>query len=473
VKSHGTINALSVSQIETFDRTVPGDAGCELKWWFERKADLRPDSTVAQKDGTIGHDRFAVYFTTGEKPEGRVKMGKMVRGAIEKGELPKPGAHLLVEQRFSGQPQYTLKHPPLVPDWVPLDVEKTIKIAGIPLDGYIDLAWRDDAGMPHVWDHKFRAKDFMASATPADQLIRTVQMPVYVHAMRRVWPDAKRWEIAHHNVSKTGTDSKIHRAVVTVDQIDRRIEEITATVERMKVVARAESQDEVPFNRKACNAWYGCPHQSICRPYLENRVELTPEEDALFDDSVTPPAAAAAPLNDEDLFAEEPAPTPPPAVEEDEEAKALKALEAARQKKAAAAEAAKKAAEEKAAAEKKAAEEKAKAEAAKKAAEKKPKLRVDPMEHELQAPAESAPDRTVEGQCAECGGKLDANNASRLQGGELKHVGCPMAVVNPTQGDTKPARGKKVEAPGSITINVNVSPEAVAKLFALLAPFAK
>jgi hypothetical protein len=279
--SGGVIHRLSVSQVESFDPAQTG--GCPRRWWFERVQGYRPEKTEAHQEGDIGHELLAHYLATGEAPKGRVKMGKAVTGAIAAGHLPTPGPDLLVERRFDGQPKRDARG-----DWIPLDVDATLKVGGVPWDGFVDLRFRR-GDVVDVLDHKF-SSDIHAYARPADSLIRTVQMPVYCLDSLRIWPDARAFRLTHHYVSRRGVESFVRSQVVTVDQVWAREAQVRTIVADMRDVAQATSQDDVPFNRRACMAWQGCPHQSICSAFKENRMQLTAEEAALFGDLDTIPA---------------------------------------------------------------------------------------------------------------------------------------------------------------------------------------
>jgi hypothetical protein len=304
IVENGLITQLSVSQVESFDPKQPG--GCPRRWWFERAQDLRPDQTRQQSDGEAGHALLAAYFATGERPKGRVKMGKAVTGAILKGDLPTPGPDLLVEQRFSGQEKLDAAG-----NWIPLDVAETLHVGGVPWEGFIDLAFRR-GDVPEIWDHKFLS-DLAYAKKPSD-LIRTVQLPVYVFSQLPYWPDAKTWRIAHHNVSKRGVDSCVRSALVSLDDVHERIADVESIVAQMRGVAPLENQSDVPharrpgYEKNPCDAWTGCPHQSICSAFRSSTavkgatpVQLTPEEAAILGDldgvelDVVPPAAPVAP----------------------------------------------------------------------------------------------------------------------------------------------------------------------------------
>jgi hypothetical protein len=286
----GVIQSLSVSQIEKFDPAQTG--GCPRRWWFEAVQGFRPERTEALSDGDKGHALLADYLRTGQPPEGRVKMGTAVRAAIAAGNLPPPGDHLLVERRFSGQPQRNAAG-----NWVPLDTAKTLWLGGVPWDGFVDCQWYEaETRRASVLDHKF-SSDIRKYAKPAERLLLTVQMPVYCANALRVWPASQEFELVHHYVARTGQDSFLRRAVVALDQVLDRCEQVETLVEKMKVVARVERQDEVEFNRRSCDAYNGCPHQSRCRAFKEKQVMLTPEEQALFGalelPTDTPPAKPA------------------------------------------------------------------------------------------------------------------------------------------------------------------------------------
>lgn len=285
----------SVSQLETFDTSQR--AGCELRWHFEYGVggQRSPQSTGA-REGEIGHAHLAKYLLTGQPPEGKVKLGKAVRAAIEKGELPAPyrgeGDDFHVELRFDGQP----KHNCDTGRWQTIDLAETLHLGGVPWEGFIDLTFRRDA-VPSVIDHKFGIAP-RETAKKRDELIQTIQLPVYVLSQLPYWPDAKRWEIAHHYVARKGVDSFIVRQTVHLDQVLERRAQIEGLVKRLLSVRQSTSTDDFKPNRRACDAYGGCPHQSRCPAFKgERKVALSPEEEALFGSvaNVTVDPAPAAP----------------------------------------------------------------------------------------------------------------------------------------------------------------------------------
>lgn len=267
---------LSVSQAEKFDAEQLG--GCPRRWWFEDVRKLRPDDTTAHEDGHQGHRLLAQYLRTGERP-GRVRLGKAVNAVIDSGALPAPGPHLEVEQRFSGQPHYDAAGA-----FVPLDTSRTLWHAGHPWEGFIDLRFRrGPARAVWVWDHKF-SSDIHARALPEERLIRTVQLPIYALDSLRVWPDATVFNLVHLYVSRRGVESFVRQQSVTVEQVRERAEEVAGLVDQMDAVRTAAAQDDVPFNRAACHARMGCPHQFRCNAFRRRNtmMDLNDEEKALF-----------------------------------------------------------------------------------------------------------------------------------------------------------------------------------------------
>ena len=282
------IEQLSITQAERFDHAQTG--GCQLRWWFENVNSIWADKTHANEDGISGHAILAHWFKTGQRwPTKRQKMLKAVNAAIAKGELPVPGPDMQVEWRFDGQADKDAEG-----NRIPLDREKTFWLAGIPWDGFVDLRYRR-SDVVTVMDHKFSSDiNHPGWSKRGKDLINTIQMPVYALESLRTWPDATKFELVHHYVQRTGVDSDIRPAVVTLDQILERKEQIEGLVAEMKQVETATRQEDVPFNRKACHAWMGCPHQSICKAFKENKMALSDDELACFGGPSKGPTLAAS-----------------------------------------------------------------------------------------------------------------------------------------------------------------------------------
>ena len=282
----GELVSTSVSEIELFDE-------CENLFVLERVGGQKPEQKRSQNEGEMGHLGFATYFKTGKLP-GRQLMAKAVKAAILKGELPRLGPDLEVERRLSGQPQYDDQG-----NWVPLDKSQTLHLAGVPIDGMIDLSWRRTA-IPVVLDHKF-SSDPAKYAKAGEDLIKTVQMPVYAASQRRRGWQAAEWRMVHHYVAKTGTTSFMRQAVVTSTAIDDRIDRVVRSIERMKTLAGTTEQ--VTGNLNACERYGGCPHKLVCHTYrkgavshaMPNNLELTKAEEEMFNSIPEPPAAPPPP----------------------------------------------------------------------------------------------------------------------------------------------------------------------------------
>lgn len=279
-----TFRSLSVSQAEKFDHAQYG--GCQLKWWKEYPQQDKPPQSDAQSDGDKGHELLSQYFKTGNPPEGRVKMGTAVRAAVLNPDLPIPIPELLVERRFDGTDRRVDENG----KWIPFIPDKTLWLGGVPWDGFVDLQWWA-GGKVHIMDHKFQnvEKDDAGRVLWRDRgaLLDGIQMPVYAVNALRIWPDAQSFRLMHHKIARSGTDSIVTREVVTRDQVLERAGAIERMVNEMRQVSTARASD-VPFNRKSCDAYGGCPHQSKCPAFKENAVMLTDEEKALFGEVATP-----------------------------------------------------------------------------------------------------------------------------------------------------------------------------------------
>lgn len=260
------IRALSASQAERFDPEQVG--GCKRRWYFQDIMRLEvPEPEESKQDGHAGHALFAMHYR-GEPLPKRHRMLKGVRSAIAKGELPAREPGQLIESRFDGTAPSVRS---------PLDIAHTLWLGGVPWDGYVDLRFYRE-GTITVLDHKF-SSDIHTYAKPADQLLATVQMPVYALDSLRLWPEARHVELVHHYVSRRGVDSFLRRQLVTVEQVRQRGWEIERLVREMIAVSQAKSPEEVPGNRASCHTWSGCPFQSRCTAFKEKpKMELNPEE---------------------------------------------------------------------------------------------------------------------------------------------------------------------------------------------------
>ncbi|AGC43291.1 hypothetical protein MYSTI_01962 [Myxococcus stipitatus DSM 14675] len=380
----GVIRQLSVSQVESFDPEQVG--GCPRRWYFERIEGRRPEKVKAQTDGDIGHALLATHLTGGALPK-RSRMLKAVKGAIATGKLPAPGPHLLVERRFDGQGKAADgKH-------LPLDTSKTLWLGGLPWDGYVDLRYRRESdGVVCVVDHKF-SSDINQFAKSNGALIRTVQMPVYALDSLRIWPDADRFLLAHHYVSRRGVDSFPRGEIVTVEQIHGRAREVEQLVEQMQQVARATTQDDVPHNRRACDAWMGCPHQSICKAFKKGKAM------AVLDDLLTD--------EDRETFGLPPRGAPKAATNAPVEIISQTDV----------------------------------------TTEEIP-LVLGGAEPPVPLPVASTPQAQPPPACGDCGAELTPENGSRLTSGAWKHIGCPAgseATAQPTKRRGRPPK-KQPEA---------------------------
>lgn len=420
---------LSVSQVEDYDSEQLG--GCPRRWWFERVQGHRPESTAAHEDGHQGHALLAHYLSTGDRP-GRVRLGKAVNAVIDSGILPAPGPDLQVEQRFSGQP-----HRDAHGQWVPLDVHRTLRHAGHPWEGFIDLRWRSGSTVT-VWDHKF-SSDIHARALPAERLIRTVQMPIYALDSFRAWPDATTVNLVHLYVSRRGVESFVRQQLVTAEQVIERAEEISGLVREMDALRDVTIQDNVPFNRAACHTRTGCPHQFRCNAFRRRGtiMDMTEEEQRMFGmlSNETPERPVPAEVTKFDKRSDE----------DRTRAYSRQALEAA-------------ARGDVAGAERIQAEYEARSEKP-----PTPARGAEPLERPASGPVTTPADLNLDdifeppvastpkpqpaSPCEACGEVLTPENSSRLKTGDVKHIGCPAEARAPETVKLSPRAETETNGP--------------------------
>jgi hypothetical protein len=194
--------------------------------------------------------------------------------------------------------------------------------------------------------------------------------------------------------------------VVTLDQVFERVAAVESVVAQMQSVVRATRQDDVPFERRACTAYAGCPHQSRCTAFRRNQMSptaLTAEELELFGPPETPAQASPAAESD-DPFGPGAPPSPEPA----------KGYTVVSQTDV--------------------------------TAEEIPLV-------DIPLPVASKPTSQPAPTC-ECGATLTPDNSSRLQDNTHKHIGCPLtpaaaesAPATPPKRRGRPPKGGQHAAP--------------------------
>lgn len=392
----GALVNVSVSQIAKFD---PGEeGGCHRKWYREYVLRDKPPKTKAQLRGNDFHTSIEHYLKTGNAGmlSDRVLAGKHM--------LPAPGADLHVELQFG--PDMTLH----------------LAAAGVPLNGKIDLlhnrgryvhadgSVREEAAgnkVAEVCDWK-TTSNIDAYAKRAEQLVSTAQMVTYGVVAQLVYPHLEQVRLSHGYFQTGGArDSDKRSLVTTVDRVNSSWLNVESVVRSMKDAAAETDFLKVEPNFEACGTFGGCPYRAHCpRSAEQAAIDLFGKGKGMS--LLRRPAAAAPP-------ATHPAQTP---TVNSPAARALAAQLG------------------------------------------QPSAEVLAEAQRLaQVQAGGAPAYTAQTNapevplCFYCGDALTPMNASRLQAGGFKHIGCKLApadVLPPDAPKSQPHLAAQAVPPESI-----------------------
>lgn len=243
----GKLMRLSPTGLLKGDTNAPG--GC-LRRWFFRYVMRRPEpSKKAQDTGKRCHAEIEHYLKTGED----------VRGPIARALArftPRPGPDLLIEHDIAGE----------------------LLCAGVPMIGYTDLihtrgraTLQDEQDPDGTWegiDWKFVGGwDYIK--TPLE-LRDDVQLTTYgmfgLRVSKKHTGRELEWWRASHGYSKTkgAPEARKVSALIPAEHLVRRWEYVEGVGRSLHHVAAETEADKVPANVRACGAFGGCPHASVC-----------------------------------------------------------------------------------------------------------------------------------------------------------------------------------------------------------------
>lgn len=270
------MHSVSASQIETFDVETP--FGCHVKWWLN--VHMIP---VARTDpslilGDAVHQTLERYLRGG------------AQGELHDIVIHAPGAVPWLEKL---RPRVKL-----VEHWI-CEVEKVerdgqlvekpksggwsdLYLAGVPVHGKLDWAATpaEDHGAlfrPQIelGDHK-TSSNISRYGKTAGQVKHSPQMNIYAAAMmgneliEQLFGEDPESFIFTQDFYQTGKRGKKFDPVsvsVLKPEIDKRILEIEATVEQMKLVEQKAKPDDVEPDTNKCDIGFGCPHRAYCPHY--------------------------------------------------------------------------------------------------------------------------------------------------------------------------------------------------------------
>lgn len=269
----GKLLKLSVSQITTFDPDQFG--GCNRKWWLDKVKHLPQPQTGAQAQGVEGHGQIE---------------GSLKAGANQLGEIARAGMHFIPftnapEMLAQGLYQVEAAFGEKAKDGT---LNRDLTAAGIPLVGFIDFVNLSDVyltnegearpmaqGTVEIEDWKFTS-NVNAYGKQAVDLIKTVQMPGYGEYVLRRWPGAvDQLRFSHGYFQTRGKRfARKETILVPAEVVRERWNKIEATARSMVDVAKETDALKVEANRRACDAWRGCPYRYTCPRSAEETLVL-------------------------------------------------------------------------------------------------------------------------------------------------------------------------------------------------------
>jgi RecB family exonuclease len=239
----------SPSQVVKFSR-------CRRKWWFSKVAGLPEEGSDATDLGKAVHSCLENWYrsncivcTENDPPirEDLVERAvELATFAVGTGQLPPRTGRLLLTEE------------PLAFD-----------LAGIPVEGYVDLVDLTQPGRIVIWDYKTRSR-FTRSGKyrnilTAEDLAADVQMVTYAAALHRKY-GAQSYQLGHIYLRTTGKPALefSELAVITPAQFAAVLRPLEETIREMDRHAGMNVADVEP-NYDACHDYRRpCPYIAQC-----------------------------------------------------------------------------------------------------------------------------------------------------------------------------------------------------------------
>jgi len=243
----------SASQVSKFRR-------CRRAFAFEYVEGLRPPPSTKQEFGLEMHSELEQWLKQ-NKPPSDSPAGETARQGIEKGWLPIPSDHLLVEKKF-------------VFEWVP----------GVEMIGYIDCVdppRQFDTDYPIVIDHKSTSD--LRWAMSFSQLASDPQAIIYsVWAMLEYEKPQVRARWIYYAASNPRNGPRKPRGAKPVEVLfdsrdldfQAKVSSISSDLIEIAQIRREEIKGlELPPSPESCEVFGGCFHKSICSLSTEDKIE--------------------------------------------------------------------------------------------------------------------------------------------------------------------------------------------------------
>ncbi len=243
----------SASGITTADPNSYG--GCLRRWWYEKVGGRDTEETEAMRGGTALHAEVEDHLRTGTSLTSPLALaGRMF--------IPQPGSGLFIERPIHFRTR-----------------------GGVDIFGHVDLynfrqEYLDpDGALLEDPPWSFEVKDWKTTsdfkyAKSERELAENIQLVTYAEAGFRFAPDSMSARLTHaYFLTKGRPASKLVTIRRTREEIAGRWEYAESVVRSMADVARETSAETVEGKRKACDAYSGCPHRSVCSIYRHNALD--------------------------------------------------------------------------------------------------------------------------------------------------------------------------------------------------------
>lgn len=234
----------SATGITTADPNSFG--GCTRKWWYDYVAGEKAPATKAMMGGTALHTEVENHLLLGHSLQSPLALSGFMF-------IPRPGPGLEIERPI----HFTTR-------------------TGVDIYGHVDLynfrqEYIDaDGTLQRDQERSFEVKDWKTTsdfqyAKTERELKENIQLITYAEAGFRLRPDAEHSRMTHVYFRTRGAPaSKLVTVSRTRAEVAARWHYSEGIVRVMADVVRETSPEAVPGNRRACDAYSGCPHRGKC-----------------------------------------------------------------------------------------------------------------------------------------------------------------------------------------------------------------
>ena len=298
ISKDGELRFASVSSIDMADTAAEG---CPRKYAYRYVEKIKPPENDKQARGIAGHSCVETYLRTAST----AAISSDVAPGMHM--IPEPGPDLLVEWDILLRPgvQYpallTEAHSPA------LLTEAPVKLAGVPLLGYIDCIHArgtnkggaeiddtiDPADTVEVIDWKFvGGTRFLKTRA---ELAKTTQLVSYAAWAWAVRPQTDRVRISLGYFPAKGASRKVSR-LITREDARPQIEHASGVVRILQHVAKEPDASHVEGNTSACDKYGGCYYKKTgrCDVPMRKSLEMLVGK-TMADEVYAPPPARNTP----------------------------------------------------------------------------------------------------------------------------------------------------------------------------------